>query len=606
MTSAAILVLDADGRVGLACLQSLGPLGHHVHVGVRKLGSATERSRWCRRVHAQPAATPVATGVAWLTELDARFRFTMIVAATEASLRWLRALPEDHPVRRKAVLPSDAALDAALDKASTIALARELGLPVPAARELPQVDAIADDDAGPVAIEDDRFEIDGVAHGYPRVLKPVRSKVVIGTRLASLAVAVVHDAEERAATLDTLRAFTPVQEQAWVPGRGVGVEVLYERGRMAWHFVHERLHEWPLTGGASTLRRAGGPEPELVEMTRRLLDRLQWHGVAMVEWRRDDQGRVHLMEINPRLWGSLPLTIAAGVDMPRGLLALAQGEPLAPHAPWRVGFTARNLSEDLQWFIDNLRADRRNPLLLTESPWRAALGWLRVLVGREAWDGWTLRDPAIARHELAALLHDRFKALTQRIEKRAALARARKRHAAMARKGVLSRPVASVLFVCLGNICRSPFAAAVAFEQLPGVAVDSAGFLQHDGRPSPPHIVTAARSLGVDVSDARARRVTAAQIAAADLIVCMDLAHLEMIENEFPEALEKATLLGLFASEGPEEIRDPYDMSPSATRAVLVQMLQAISAFAGLQARLADAQPPAPLADFGIGSPTRP
>jgi protein-tyrosine-phosphatase len=598
MTSAAILVLDADGRVGLACLQSLGPLGHRLHAGVRKLGSPTERSRWCHRVHAQPSALPVEAGVTWLTELDARFNFTMIVAATESSLRWLRALPEEHPVRVKAVLPSNAALDAALDKARTIALARELGLPVPAARELPQAGGASGPEGGdarPVPVLDDRFEIDGVAHGYPRVLKPVRSKVVVGNKLASLAVAVVHDAEERASTLDALRPFTPVQEQAWVPGRGVGVEVLYERGRMVWHFVHERLHEWPLTGGASTLRRAGGPEPELVEMTRRLLDRLGWHGVAMVEWRRDAQGRTHLMEINPRLWGSLPLTISAGVDMPRGLLALAQDEALPPHTPWRVGFTQRNLTEDLQWFIDNLRADRRDPRLLTESPWRAALGWLRVFTGREAWDGWKLQDLAIARAEFAALLRDRFQAVAQRIEKRAALARARKRHAAMAHDGVLSRPLASVLFVCLGNICRSPFAAAVAVERLPGVAIDSAGFLQHDGRPSPPHIVTAARSLGVDVSHSRAQRVTAGQMEAAGLIVCMDLAHLETIAREFPEALHKATLLGLFAADGPAEIRDPYDMSPSATRAVLVQMLRAIDAFAGTQTQLSTPQSPAAL-----------
>ena len=236
-------------------------------------------------MHAQPSALALAEGVAWLAALDARFSFALIIASTEASLRWLRALPQDHPVRRKAILPSDDALDAALDKARTLAIARELGLPLPAARELPQAGESGAADA--LSGADDRFEVDGVAQGYPRVLKPVRSKVAIGTRLASLAVAVVHDADERAATLDTLLPFTAVQEQAWVPGRGVGVEVLYEHGRMAWHFVHERLHEWPLTGGASTLRRAGGPEPALVEMTKRLLDRLQWHGVAMVEWRRD-------------------------------------------------------------------------------------------------------------------------------------------------------------------------------------------------------------------------------------------------------------------------------------------------------------------------------
>jgi protein-tyrosine-phosphatase/predicted ATP-grasp superfamily ATP-dependent carboligase len=575
-----ILVLDADGRVGLACLQSLGPRGHRVHVGVRRLASPTERSRWCHRVHAQPPAEPVDAGVAWLLELDARFGFRLVIATTEASLRWLRALPEDHPVRAKAVLPSDDALDAALDKSRTGAFARELGLPVPTTRELPRGHGTALDGGGAAVPDDGTIR-------YPRVLKPVRSKVVVGPRLASLSVVTVRDAAERANALATLLPFTAIQEQAWVPGRGVGVEVLYERGRMAWHFVHERLHEWPLTGGASTLRRAGGAEPALVEMTRRLLDRLQWHGVAMVEWRRDAAGNTWLVEINPRLWGSLPLTIAAGVDMPHGLLALARGEPLPAARPWKTGLVARNLTDDLQWALDNLRADHRDPLLLTEPPWRVALGWLRALTGRERWDGWSLRDLAIARGELAAIVHARFAAAAVRIRRRAALARARKRHAAMVRDGVLSRPVASVLFICLGNICRSPFAAAVAFDRLPGMAIDSAGFLQHDGRPSPPHIVTAAKSLGVDVSGARAQRVTASQIAAANLIVCMDLAHLELIEREFPEALDKTTLLGLFADDGPAEIRDPYDLSPSATRVVLQQMLRAIDAFAGVQAQLA-------------------
>ncbi|MEP6501833.1 MAG: ATP-grasp domain-containing protein [Betaproteobacteria bacterium] len=579
-----ILLLDAAGRVGIACVQSLGRRGYRVQAGVRRLGTSIERSRWCHRVHAQPPAEPVAAGVAWLTELDARFGFTLIVPTTEASLRWLRALPEDHPVRRKAQLPSDAALDAALDKSTTTRIARELGLPVPAAREFAQ--------QPPGSLP--ASEPPGPAPTWPVVLKPVRSKVVIGGRLVSLAVAIAHDEAGRAATLESWLPYTPVQEQAWVHGRGVGVEVLYEHGRMAWHFVHERLHEWPLTGGASTLRRAAGAEPELVEMTRRLLDRLQWHGAAMVEWRRDEHGGEHLLEINPRLWGSLPLTIAAGVDIPLGLLMLARGEPLPAAPAWRVGTTARNMTADIQWCLDNLRADRGDPLLLTESPWRMALGWLRVLVGREIWDGWTLRDGAIARAEVAWLLRKRFASLAERIEKRAARARARQHHAAMSRaSGALSRPVGSVLFLCLGNLCRSPFAEVAAADRLPGMTFASAGFLSHDGRPSPPHIVLTARSLGVDVASARARRVTAAQVAAADLIVCMDTSHLERVAAEFPDAVARTTLLGLFNPGGPAEIRDPYDLSPSATRAVFVEMIQAIEAFARQAPRAAVRAKPA-------------
>ena len=578
-----VLLLDADSRVGTACLQSLGPAGHRVHIAVRRLAAPAESSRWCHRVHVQPAAEPVDTGVAWLVELDARFAFTLVVPTTEASLRWLRALPEDHPVRRKAVLPSNDALDAALDKSRTSRIARELGLPVPATRELAQC-------ARDVPLPED---VRRPPAAWPVVLKPVRSKVVRGGKLASLAVAVVHDEETRALTLASWLPDTPVQEQAWVPGRGVGVEVLYDNGRMAWHFVHERLHEWPLTGGASTLRRAAGPEPELVEMTRKLLDHLQWHGVAMVEWRRDDHGAVHLMEINPRLWGSLPLTLAAGVPIPLGLLSLVTGQALAPARGWRVGVTARNLSNDIQWFIDNLRANRRDPMLLTSSPWRAALGWLRVLTGRETWDGWSWRDSAIAREELSHLIQKRVAGIAERVARRAAQSRARKHHATLrSEAGALTRPVGSVLFLCLGNLCRSPFAEVAAAQRLAGVSVASAGFLSHDGRPSPPHVVQTAHSLGVDLSAARARRVTAAQVDQADLIICMDVSHLQRMANEFPQALGKTTLLGLFRPGGAMEMRDPYDLSPAATRVVFQDILQAIDALAAQAPRAAaDATP---------------
>ena len=207
-----VLLLDADSRVGVACLQSLGPQGHRIHLGVRRLGAPAESSRWCHRVHVQPAAEPIAAAVAWLVELDVRFGFALVVPTTEASLRWLRALPEDHPVRRKAVLPSNDALDAALDKSRTSRIARELGLPVPATRELAQC-------ARDVPLPD---EARRAPASWPVVLKPVRSKVVRGGKLASLAVAVVHDEETRALTLASWLPDTPVQEQAWVPGREIG------------------------------------------------------------------------------------------------------------------------------------------------------------------------------------------------------------------------------------------------------------------------------------------------------------------------------------------------------------------------------------------------
>ena len=234
-------------------------------------------------------------------------------------------------------------------------------------------------------------------------------------------------------------------------------------------------------------------------------------------------------------------------------------------------------------------------MMLTESPWRAALAWLRPLAGREVWDGWTRRDPAIWRAELASVIVDRVRSLVWRIERRSMLAAARRRHATMLRDGALSRRVGSILFVCLGNICRSPFAQAAARTRLQGIAVDSAGFLNHDGRASPPHVVAAAHALGVDLTTARAHRLESAQLSEADLVVVMDLSHLELMADEFPQALAKTTLLGLFDPDGPAEIRDPYDLAPLPTRETLAQMLRALDALAQQQQRATLCADPAPL-----------
>ncbi len=167
-----------------------------------------------------------------------------------------------------------------------------------------------------------------------------------------------------------------------------------------------------------------------------------------------------------------------------------------------------------------------------------------------------------------------------RVARRGALARARRRHVAIAQAVARTRPPSSVLFLCLGNLCRSPFAAAAARPRLPGVAVSSAGFLRHDDRPSPPRFVAMAQAFGVDLSMARAQRVAAAQVEAAELIVCMDLDNLSRMAAEFPAALERSTLLGLFDPDGPPEVQDPYTLPDADTRVELERMLVAIDALA--------------------------
>jgi protein-tyrosine-phosphatase/predicted ATP-grasp superfamily ATP-dependent carboligase len=570
-----VLVLDADAPAGLACVQSLGRAGATVDAAMRSPGSPTEYSRWTSRRYAQPPFEPIDAALIWLRELDAAHSYDLVIPSTEGSLRWLHALAESDPLRRRAQLPGNAALDIALDKVRTTEAAGRLGIPVPPSQRIPAGASV------PAPL------------GFPAVLKPARSKVVVGQRLQSMSVELVHNSNERDAILTAWLAFTDVQEQQWVPGHGFGVEMLFDQGRMVWSFVHERLHELPLTGGASTLRRAAAPDDRLITWSRRLLEHLQWHGVAMIEWRMVHGQDPWLMEINPRFWGSLPLTIAAGRDAPCDLLRMALGETLEDPGPYRVGVVARNPEADLRWFVDNLRAARNDPMLLTEPIARAAVGWMRGLLGREAWDGWAWDDRRLLAHKawrLLAVLPSGVLRIAGR-----PVARWRRLHhhrAVMRRIESAPRGPQNILILCYGNICRSPFAELALRRRAPKLEISSAGFHPVPGRTSPAHVTHAARDFGVALDGWSSCTLENRQIDAADLVLVMDGSHMERLAREFPGALRKSTQLGFFDPDG-GDIEDPYEMDPTATHRVLQRLDRAIEALAQRLEQLSERSKPA-------------
>jgi len=122
------------------------------------------------------------------------------------------------------------------------------------------------------------------------------------------------------------------------------------------------------------------------------------------------------------------------------------------------------------------------------------------------------------------------------------------------RRAVLDRlhadPPRSVLFVCHGNICRSPFAAELALLQLAGrngagIAVASAGILE-PGRPCPVEAMAAARQHGVDLTMHRSRNLSPALVASADLVVVMDTGQREHVCAVYRRRRRDVVLLGDF------------------------------------------------------------
>lgn len=118
--------------------------------------------------------------------------------------------------------------------------------------------------------------------------------------------------------------------QELVSGPGQGFFSLYQDGTCKRLMMHERIRENPSSGGSSWAARSIHSDALLTAgMT--LLDNLSWHGPAMVEFKLDSKtGLPVLMELNPKLWGSLDLTVASGVDIPNDIVKIAKGENLQP------------------------------------------------------------------------------------------------------------------------------------------------------------------------------------------------------------------------------------------------------------------------------------
>ena len=164
--------------------------------------------------------------------------------------------------------------------------------------------------------------------------------------------------------------------------------------------------------------------------------------------------------------------------------------------------------------------------------------------------------------------------------------------ATIQRPAGLKRAPLRVLFVCLGNICRSPTAEGVlrhlAAKETPelGLEIDSAGTADyHIGAPPDPRSQRAALHRGIDISGLRARQVCANDFARFDFILAMDRENLRELQALRPRN-SRATMK-LFLEYAPDctkrDVPDPYygdaaafeevlDLSTAASRALLAAL----------------------------------
>lgn len=118
----------------------------------------------------------------------------------------------------------------------------------------------------------------------------------------------------------------------------------------------------------------------------------------------------------------------------------------------------------------------------------------------------------------------------------------------------------SILFLCTGNICRSPFAEHILRNtyQLNGIEIASAGLKTSEGRPSPKHAKDVAEDYGVDLSDHKSKEISKGMIESYDVIFIMDYYNYHLFQEKFSEFESRAFLLGIANDNNTNQIDDPY------------------------------------------------
>lgn len=332
-----VLILDAHANQAIVAIRSLGRRGLAVTTGSSVGQNAGKWSKYVDRYFTYPSVED--EPVAFLDAIEREVKthgYDMLLPINQNTVELVvKHRDRFEPYTSIPFLPYEK-LEHGLSKRLTIEAARKFDVPHPTTMLPEEVD----------------FDAVGDTIGYPVVIKPIRGSGRGGISICESQAELERKYEE------TVAEFGPVLLQEFVPNGGErGVYTIYnDDGVLSGLVVQQRLRSNPPEGGSSTLRETIEDEP-LVALTDRFLTALDWRGVAMAEYRIDARdGTPKLMEINPRLWGSLPLSYFAGVDFCYMLYQLAVGDPIEPDLEYAVGVRAHSLVND--WLQVLARPDK--------------------------------------------------------------------------------------------------------------------------------------------------------------------------------------------------------------------------------------------------------
>jgi predicted ATP-grasp superfamily ATP-dependent carboligase len=324
-----VFLTNADHKNALAALRSLSK--RNIFVGLSGLGRWDHAffSRYVKQkfIHVSPEKSPelffnqltdFLTKNKYDVFLPIGIDIATIVALHHKEITELISVP----------FPDYSIYEKAHDKAITLEIAEKIGIPIPKTYYPKNLDEYTE--LLP--------NLD-----FPHVLKTSRGSGSSGVTVVdkiSQAKDKYKELTSRKTGYKLIYDYEKPMVQEYMPGEIHDVCALTDNGETKVALTQKRLKMWPARGGAGIVNITTD-WPELIEMADKLLAKIKYHGVSVVEFKLDVEGQPRLMEINPKFWGTLDLSIKAGFDFPYLACKLALGQEITQDSGYKVGLTYR-------------------------------------------------------------------------------------------------------------------------------------------------------------------------------------------------------------------------------------------------------------------------
>lgn len=542
------LILDGDTLPTLSIVRSLGSKDVHVATASHLEDAICGNSRHNQSSLSYPNPLEAPDNfLNWIEQVLTDGQYDLIIPVTERTLIPIARKFHNTPQAKKITMANLDALETVLDKARTSTLATQCDVPIPNSWDITN-----------------RSDLDKYADefSYPIVIKPGRSISDQANRVP-MTVCYAHSQEELHKISNELLNHTHLVLQQYFTGIGVGIELIADQGEIRYAFQHQRLHEMPLTGGGSSYRKSVDIDEDLLEASKKLIKELNWHGVAMVEFKKNPEtGKFILIEINGRFWGSLPLAVAAGADFPHMLYQLYTTGTVGEHKDYRREIHCRKLSSDIRWLEAVFRKDADTRLVTIPSKKSALKDLFHIFSPNHYFDAQSLKDIKPGLVDLKQIIASYTERLFGQL-------REKKLQRTTLQKNQLTKieqPLKHskrILFLCYGNINRSAIAHIIADQAMADLKdweFKSAGFHFQGGRPADHRMSAIAEAHNLQTKDFKSTVLNTELVEWADIIFVMECKHVFQLEGQYEEAKGKTFLLGgLFQSKNAIEISDPYN-----------------------------------------------